>query len=159
MDQNKTINLANHKFTSPLATRRLVIGESWLEDAKRNLALTSSFGMSFTNGPIFQVPRMMVDLPGVLTAEVAFNRFNMLDVLVAKVQEEAYLEIVTQMMATLEPHARVEPDGITFDLGSLQVCAEPQGYGRSPCLTYMTSSFAIARAKARHDDQVSESVA
>src|SRR3990167_674443 len=145
MDQKKTINLANHKFTSPLATRRLVIGESWLEDAKRNLALTSSFGMSFTNGPIFQVPRMMVDLPGVLTAEVAFNRFNMLDVLVAKVQEEAYLKIVNQMMATLEPHDRVQPDGITFDLGGLQICAEPQGYGRSPCLTYMTSSFAIAR--------------
>ncbi|MGI1188105.1 hypothetical protein ACRCRN_28985 [Pseudomonas aeruginosa] len=159
MDQKKTINLANHKFTNPLATRRLVIGESLLDDAKRNLALTSSFGMSFTNGPIYQVPRMMVDLPGVLTAEVAFNRFNMLDVFVAKVQEEAYLEIVSQMMATLEPHARVEADGITFDLGTLQVCAEPQGYGRSPCLTYMTSAFALARAKARFDEEASESVA
>lgn len=148
MDQKKTINLANHKFTNPLATRRLVIGESLLEDAKRNLALTSSFGMSFTNGPIFQVPRMMVDLPGVQTAEVAFNRFNMLDVFVAKVQEEAYLEIVSQMMATLQAHARMEKQGITFDLGSLQICAEPQGYGRSPCLTYMTTSFADARAKA-----------
>lgn len=159
MDQKKAINLANIPFTSPLATRHMAVGETLLDDAKRRLALTSSFGMSFTCGPIFQVPRLMVDLPGVLTAEVAFNRFNQLDVFVAKLREDAYQEIVASLMSSMKDHTLIEEHSITFDIGSLLICAEPEGYGRAPCITYMTPAFAKARTLAREEDDASESVA
>lgn len=148
-----------HPFVVPLASRNVFVGETLLANAKRSLAIDNSFGHSFTHGPIFQVSRLMVDLPGAMAAEVAFNNRNVLDVIVVKIQESTYQEVIDQLIAHYPDKSTVAGDEVVLDLGQLVVAAEPKGYGKYPCVTVMTPEFYQARQIARSDAQEKTCVA
>ncbi|SIQ98696.1 hypothetical protein [Aquipseudomonas alcaligenes] len=149
MEQTHNPAFPLHPFTQPLASRHIAVGKTQLADAKRNLAINNSFGHSFTNGPIFKVSRLMVDLPGAMTAEVAFNKRHILDVIVVKLEAESFENVINKLMEFYPKQCTVRGAELTLDLGTLVITGESTGFGKYPCLTFMSQEFYQARLKVR----------
>lgn len=146
-------------LAQPLISRKISIGKTCLEEAKRNLALDQSFGHSFTHGPIYQISRLMVEIPGAMSSEVAFNNHNILDVIVTKVNEEKYVQIVDKIVSEHPKDITVNGDEIILKLSDLVISCEPKGFGKFPCITIMSHAFFEARLTAREQSLSEEYVA
>ena len=138
-------NVPKEPYAYPIAGRGLVIGVSTLTQTRRNISLSTPFGMSFTKGPVFQIPKLLVDLPGVLNAEVAFDQLGTLDVLVVKVKPECFSVVLDSLSKAYEGN-QVDT-GTLFWLHDQVIHAEPEGYSGSSCLTFMTRQFFKARSE------------